>query len=70
MTSLILRWGVGFAALGWLTLRFCAAVVIGVAVVLGAIVVWTVAVLLQALVGDVPVRRAFECPTTRGQPYQ
>jgi hypothetical protein len=42
-----------------LALRFCAAAVIGVAVVVGAIVVWAVAGLAVAVVGDVPPRRSF-----------
>jgi hypothetical protein len=40
-------------------LRFCAAVVLGLAVVLGAIVVWAVAGLAVAVVGDVPSKRSF-----------
>jgi hypothetical protein len=42
-----------------LALRFCGAVVLGLAVVLGAIVVWAVAGLAVAVVGDVPSKRSF-----------
>jgi hypothetical protein len=42
-----------------LALRFCAAVVLGLAVVLGAIVVWAVAGLAVAVIGDVPPKRSF-----------
>jgi hypothetical protein len=41
-----------------LALRFCAAVVLGLAVVVGAIVVWAVAGLAVAVVGDVPPKRS------------
>jgi hypothetical protein len=42
-----------------LALRFCAAVALGLAVVVGAIVVWAVAGLAVAVVGDVPPKRSF-----------
>jgi hypothetical protein len=41
-----------------LALRFCAAAVLGVAVVAGSLVVWAVAALLLAVVGDEPPRRS------------
>jgi hypothetical protein len=46
------------ASLG-LALRFCAAVVLGLAVVVGAIVVWAVAGLAVVVVGDIPPKRSF-----------
>jgi hypothetical protein len=42
-----------------LALRFCAAVVLGLAIVVGAIVVWAVARLAVAAVGDIPPKRSF-----------
>jgi hypothetical protein len=42
-----------------LALRFCAAVVLGLAVVVGAIVVWAAAAIAIAVVGGVPPRRSF-----------
>jgi hypothetical protein len=52
MASLMLSWGIGFAALGWLALRFCAAMVLGLAIVGAAIVVWAIAGLVVAVIGD------------------
>ena len=43
-----------------LALRFCAAVVLGLAVVVGSIVVWAVAAVAITVVGDVPPRRSVE----------
>jgi hypothetical protein len=40
-------------------LRFCAAVVLGLAIVVGATVVWAVAGLAVAVFGDVPPKRSF-----------
>jgi hypothetical protein len=54
MASLMLSWGIRFAALGWLALRFCAAVVLGLAIVGAAIVVWAIAGLVIAVIGDEP----------------
>jgi hypothetical protein len=42
-----------------LALRFCAAVVVGLALIVGAIVVWAVAGLAVAVVGDIPPKRSF-----------
>ena len=42
-----------------LALRFCAAAVLGLAIVVGAIVVWAIAGVAIAVVGDVPPRRSF-----------
>ena len=52
MTSLMLSWIIGFAQLGWLALRFCAAIVLGLAVIIGSLVVWAVAAVAIAVVGD------------------
>jgi hypothetical protein len=54
MASLMLSWGIGFAANGWLALRFCAAVVLGLAIMVGSIVVVVLATLAIAVFGDVP----------------
>ena len=54
----MLSWGLRFAVLGWLALQFCAAIVLGLAIVVGAIVVWAVAALVIAVVGDVPPKRS------------
>jgi hypothetical protein len=43
-----------------LALRFCAAVVLGLAIVVGSIVIWAVAAAAIAVVGDVPPRRPYE----------
>jgi hypothetical protein len=40
-------------------LRFCAAVVLGLAIVVGSIVVWAVAALAVAVIGDAPPKRSF-----------
>ena len=58
MTSLMLSLGIAFVVLGWLALRFCAAALLGFAVVVGSIVVWAVAALIIAVVGDVPPKRS------------
>jgi hypothetical protein len=42
-----------------LAVRFCSAVVLGLVVVVGAVVVWAVAGLAVAVVGDVPPKRSF-----------
>ena len=68
MASLMLSWGIGFAALGWLALRFCAAVVLGLAIVGAAIVVWAIAGLVVAVIGDEPLKHwkaRYEGLTTR-----
>jgi hypothetical protein len=54
----MLHWGVSFAVLGWLAIRFCAAIVLGLAVVIGSIVVCAVAGLAIAIVGDMPPKRS------------
>jgi hypothetical protein len=41
-----------------LALRFCAAAVLGLAIVVGLILVWAVASLVIAVVGDVPPKRS------------
>ena len=56
MASLMLSWGIGFAALGSLALQFCAAVVLGLAIVGAAIVVWAIAGLVVAVIGDEPLK--------------
>jgi hypothetical protein len=56
--SLLLSWGIRFVALGWLALRFCAAVVVGLAIVAAAIVAWAAAALVIAVVGEVPQKRS------------
>jgi hypothetical protein len=43
-----------------LALRFCAAAVLGLVVVVGSIVVWAVAAVAIAVVGNVPPRRSDE----------
>jgi len=65
MTYLVLCWGIGFAALDWLALRFCAAVVLAVG---AAIVVWAIAGLVVAVIGDEPPKHCkarYEGLTTR-----
>ena len=54
MASLMLSWGIRCAALGWLALQFCAAIVLGLAIVGAAIVVWAIAGLVVAVIGDEP----------------
>jgi hypothetical protein len=54
MAALMLSCGIRFAALGWLLLRFCAALVLGLAIVGAAIVVWAIAGLVVAVIGDEP----------------
>jgi hypothetical protein len=60
MASLMLSWGIRLVALGWLAIRFCAAVVIGLAVLIGSIVVLVLAALAIAVFGDVPPRHPVE----------
>ena len=60
MTSLVLCRGIGFAALSWLALRFCAAAVLVLAIVIGLVFVWAVASVAIAIIGDVPTRRSVE----------
>jgi hypothetical protein len=43
-----------------LALRYCAAAMIGVAVVVGSIVVWAIASIVLAVVGDAPSDALFE----------
>jgi hypothetical protein len=43
IASLMLFWGIRFAKVCWLALRFCAAVVLGLAIVGAVIVVWVIA---------------------------
>jgi uncharacterized membrane protein YphA (DoxX/SURF4 family) len=58
MASLMPSWGIRFAALGWPALRFCAAVVVGIALIVGLIIVWGVAVLVIAVVAHFPQKRS------------
>jgi|HubBroStandDraft_2_1064218.scaffolds.fasta_scaffold770755_2 hypothetical protein len=47
-----------------LALRFCAAAALGLAIVVGLSVVWSVAVFLQAIVGGEPTRPSLERSTS------
>jgi predicted membrane protein len=58
MTSLMLSWSIAFVVLGWWGLRFCAAIVLGLAIVVGTIVVWAVASVAIAVVGEAPPKRS------------
>jgi hypothetical protein len=68
MASLMLSWGVRIVALAWLALRFCAAVVLGLAIAAAAIVVWALGGLGTAVVGNEPPKHCkarYEGLTTR-----
>jgi hypothetical protein len=43
-----------------LALRFCAAAMLGIAIVVGSIVVWAVAAIAVVIFGDVPPKRSIE----------
>jgi hypothetical protein len=43
-----------------LAFRFCAAAMVGIALVVGSIVVWAVASIVVAVVGDKPPKRSIE----------
>jgi hypothetical protein len=53
-----------YAQLPALALRFCAAATLGLAIVVGLSVVWSVAVFLQAIVGGEPRRPSLERSTS------
>jgi hypothetical protein len=43
-----------------LVFRFCAAAMVGIALIVGSIVVWAVASIVVAVVGDKPPKRSIE----------
>jgi hypothetical protein len=61
MVSLMLFWGIRFVTVCWLALRFCAAVVLSLAIVGAAIVVWIIAdLILLATSRQAPQRARYE----------